>query len=86
MRKFIKIAAITAAIAVVGSIQAFAATYKIGTVNIGFSESSEEPGVVREAEPYVKTSDAKFPIGLAVMIIQNGDQVVRLHLTWKLFL
>ena len=60
MRKFVKAAAVAVAIALIGSVQVFASTYKIGTVNIGFSESSEEPGVVREAEPYVRTSGCEI--------------------------
>lgn len=60
MRKLIKVVTLAAAIAMIGSLQAFASSYKIGTVTIGFNETAEDAGVVREAEPYVRTSGCEI--------------------------
>lgn len=51
MKKRLKVITVSTALALLGSIQVFAATSRIGTVSIGFTETKEEAGVIREAEP-----------------------------------
>lgn len=56
--KKLKTMAVTAALVVFGCFQAFAAknSYQITSLTVGFTESKEEPGIIREAEPTVKGS------------------------------
>ena len=59
-RKQLKTLAIAMVMTVAGCFSAFAASSRIGTLTVGFSEDKGEPGTVYEATPYCRTSGCEI--------------------------